>query len=1019
MDVDEDGNDDTESTSNVFSKRMNTMLRNLDASLAQKQGTARRSASTSTSSTARDDTDDNTSDHVSLTASIGMSPAKNAEIRKSKKSFVELQEEMVALLNYEPFHSNRTFMTLETTIPSSDSNDQLNQNSQKSAIDKSLSSTTNGARREKRALQQPKRVHWEEGKEEVEEEDLQLIPTPPRIMQTPPEAAAKSVFWSDMFSPPPPPTTTSIEYLVQPSSVLNISEVPAVVLPLEFDTDITTSTQHDDDDYYYRNTQPPTYSPLLSRRRYIPTSTTNLIMQQRPHSAPTKPLLASTENKAVEKQSPVDELKNRLRIYAATTKSRKHSRMHSRPKQQQQQQISSTAAATTATSITRNTCNRYNEKAERTDLTATISTDTTAAAISTEEQLRYQKQLIAQYQMEIDNLNKVNMYQKAEIIKYETALSGMKKGEEPCYKPHNIPQHGQTSSITPTGTKLGNNCKQKLYNHIIIKDNNDNNNKYNNNHLTNSYHPTNATTNHYCFFKELRQIVKWRQRAIQAELYAHELKQKEEELCLQYHILQQQYGQSLETIHSLEDQYRRTKEQTASQAATTHHLFLQQRLKYEEACPQTYLLEQKQQQKQSSYRLTAKAAIKQLISSNSDNISMLRSHHNRCNDTYSSTEECEELCSRCDALQSQLEQTIELIYFLEEELHIEKIKKNNSLQNNTNNEILRRIPEVLQSSNGSTQSIDSVATEEVSWNSLTGLPLLTQVVNTMKEALLMKSNIQCISVDESQQTSIYAALHRLRDFQSTLATSKEEGEDVNDQVTTTSWQGGDNLFEENGFIPLTYNDSDEEKNPTGYIRNLHMDFMEEELEDGEKLQRDGPTLSTNDNDCLLGLKKVITPYRYYQRLRDKHINAHDDDECDRMMWENPKENEGSAGDKSSPYGEWTVLALREKCLLLESERDRIVAEALDLVHVTKREAKASAEARMAVLRFAFSQKFNVQESKFQRSITDLESQFYQKLLLIIEKKNSMVLKWKTFLTWRLRIISKRQTTSLNRYDTTA
>jgi len=77
---------------------------------------------------------------------------------------------------------------------------------------------------------------------------------------------------------------------------------------------------------------------------------------------------------------------------------------------------------------------------------------------------------------------------------------------------------------------------------------------------------------------------------------------------------------------------------------------------------------------------------------------------------------------------------ITIIYFLEEELEMEKSKKNNILNNtnklDTNNDMLRRL-QMLPSSNGSTQRNDSFATE-AHWNSLTGLPLLTAVINTLK-----------------------------------------------------------------------------------------------------------------------------------------------------------------------------------------------------------------------------------------------------------------------------------------------
>ena len=65
-------------------------------------------------------------------------------------------------------------------------------------------------------------------------------------------------------------------------------------------------------------------------------------------------------------------------------------------------------------------------------------------SITNQEQLRYQEQLIAQYKMVVDNLDKVNMYQKAQIVKYETAIRGMEKKEE-LYKIQNTPQHGQPS----------------------------------------------------------------------------------------------------------------------------------------------------------------------------------------------------------------------------------------------------------------------------------------------------------------------------------------------------------------------------------------------------------------------------------------------------------------------------------------------------------------------------------------------------------------------------------------------
>jgi hypothetical protein len=186
-----------------------------------------------------------------------------------------------------------------------------------------------------------------------------------------------------------------------------------------------------------------------------------------------------------------------------------------------------------------------------------------------------------------------------------------------------------------------------------------------------------------------------------------------------------------------------------------------------------------------------------------------------------------------------------------------------------------------------------------------------------------------------------------------------------------------------------------------------------EIEDIETPRRDGPELSTNAYDDILGSKKKISHYHYYQRPRDIAINIHQDVDWNKEMCEEPKNNYVTVDDESSTYGEWATAALRQKCFLLESERDRIVTEALDLVNVTKREAKASAEARMAVLRFAFTQQLHSQESKFQRLATDLESQYHQKLLLIIEKKKSTVLKWKTFLTWRLRITSKSPTKYLN------
>jgi hypothetical protein len=59
---------------------------------------------------------------------------------------------------------------------------------------------------------------------------------------------------------------------------------------------------------------------------------------------------------------------------------------------------------------------------------------------------------------------------------------------------------------------------------------------------------------------------------------------------------------------------------------------------------------------------------------------------------------------------------------------------------------------MLPPSNGSTQRIDSVATE-VHWGSLTGLPLLTAVINTLK-------GIQDGCIKDLQHAAVHAALNR-------------------------------------------------------------------------------------------------------------------------------------------------------------------------------------------------------------------------------------------------------------------
>jgi hypothetical protein len=71
---------------------------------------------------------------------------------------------------------------------------------------------------------------------------------------------------------------------------------------------------------------------------------------------------------------------------------------------------------------------------------------------------------------------------------------------------------------------MNNNKQTKMDNHNI-KDDNTN---HNYNHVTNSYRPTNTTNNNYFLLKELRQVVKWRQQVIIAELIAQEWKRKEE-----------------------------------------------------------------------------------------------------------------------------------------------------------------------------------------------------------------------------------------------------------------------------------------------------------------------------------------------------------------------------------------------------------------------------------------------------------------------------------------------------------
>jgi hypothetical protein len=100
-------------------------------------------------------------------------------------------------------------------------------------------------------------------------------------------------------------------------SIDQFSNMSTTELPLEFHTDSTSSTPNY---HYHHNTQPPTYSPLLSSRRKDTFSTTKVIVQ-RPHSASSKSksIRSSTVNTAAVKQSPVEELKNRLRIYSATT----------------------------------------------------------------------------------------------------------------------------------------------------------------------------------------------------------------------------------------------------------------------------------------------------------------------------------------------------------------------------------------------------------------------------------------------------------------------------------------------------------------------------------------------------------------------------------------------------------------------------------------------------------------------------------------------------------------------------
>jgi hypothetical protein len=753
-DGDNDSSTETTSTNNGFSKRMKSMLRYLDTSLAQEQGititSPRNSSSIIISSSAVMDNNHATDTTNNINVNV---------IRKKKKSFVELQEEMVALLDYEPFPTNRTLTLKTTTIANTGTSDPSNQSNAVSNSTSTNHTQSDHHHHEKRTKNitshQPKRVHWEEkekeeeeqqgdGKEKVvggEEEDIQQIPTPPRIIKTPQEAA-KSVFGPTVFSPP---TKSSTKSLIPQQAATLISNTPTAELPLEFDTDSTSSTPNY---YYHHNTQPPTYSPLLSRRRSTTFSTTKVIVQ-RPHSAPSKSksIRSSTANTAAVKQSPVEELKNRLRIYSATTtaKSQNHSKMYNRPTQQ-----ISTASATTTTKSTKiDKAERYNptkteshESVRHVDVTNTttlISTNyinqnsdainqkslSNTTSINNQDQLRYQEQLIAQYKMEIDNLNKVNMYQKAQIVKYETAIRGMEKKEE-LYKIHNTPQHGQPSSRTITRSM--NNKKQTKMDNHIIKDDNTN---HNYNHVTDSYHPTNTTTYNYFLFKELRQVVKWRQRVINAELNAQEWKRKEEELRVQYCTLQQQYGQALEMVHSLEAQRRRAQEEITTLGAYTQYPALQQ--KYDEACQQIYSLEQKLQEKQSqsSHRLTAESAVKQLIRTNAN---MQWNHNNQNNYARSITEEHQELQSCYDALQTQLEEAIEIIYFLEEELEMEKSKKNNILNNtnklDTNNDMLRRL-QMLPSSNGSTQRNDSFATE-AHWNSLTGLPLLTAVINTLK-----------------------------------------------------------------------------------------------------------------------------------------------------------------------------------------------------------------------------------------------------------------------------------------------
>ena len=328
------------------------------------------------------------------------------------------------------------------------------------------------------------------------------------------------------------------------------------------------------------------------------------------------------------------------------------------------------------------------------------------------------------------------------------------------------------------------------------------------------------------------------------------------------------------------------------------------------------------------------------------------------------------------SLKQQYQEALQVISTLERELEAEKKKKKQ--QHSSNNYDSTTTTAAAASTDSSPEDRPAtysnnirrtteqpiVSNNAAASKSLSGLPLLVEIVNLINAMV----TIQQPSDDDDDETTsnelkraLQEALDRLHNEQST----KEAADSSTDYYLC------------------------EEISSSDGIQNI----AENNRNSKEQRSSFSPTFSSSTSTT--GDDRIVC------QLEDAFFAEAATSTTSPLMM-----SSSSVATQTPPLdGEMRLLSW--KCSILESERDTIVNEALDLVHATQREAKASAEAQMAVLRFTYTQKLASCESRAQQLRKELEAKCHLKLLRILQTKNSAYIKLKLFLTWRLRVEQSR------------